>query len=130
MQWTVELSGSDGYAVVTTSGKFEVDDHLRMIEDIVGRPGWRPGTDVLFDHRGLSFDEANLRAMYQASSNHLRNDARIGAGKAAILMRSLADYGRGRQFELMTTERVAATLSVFLDEAEALDWLAGQRVMV
>jgi hypothetical protein len=126
MQWTVQLPETDGYAVVTTSGKFEVDDHLRMIEDIVGRPGWRPGTDVLFDHRGLSFGEANLGVMYQASSNHLRNDARIGAGKAAILVRSLADYGRGRQFELMTAERVAATLCVFLDDAEALDWLAGQ----
>jgi hypothetical protein len=135
MHWTVELPGSGGYAIVTTSGKFEADDHLRMIEDIVGRPGWRPGTDVLFDHRGLSFDEADLRAMYQASGNHLRNDARIGDGKAAILMRSVADYGRARQFELMTAERVAATLCIFLDEAEALDWLArqtvdGERVMV
>lgn len=99
-----------------------------MIEDIVSRPGWRPGTDVLFDHRGLSFGDADLRAMYQASGNHLQNDARIGSGKAAILMRSLSDYGRGRQFELLTADRASATLAVFLDEAEALDWLAAQTV--
>jgi hypothetical protein len=128
MQWTIDLSGSDEYAVVTTSGRFDVADHLRMIEDIVGRPGWRPGTDVLFDHRGLTFDDADLRAMYQASTNHMRNDARIGSGKAAVLMRSLSDYGRGRQFELMTADRVAATVSVFLNEAEAVDWLACQTV--
>jgi hypothetical protein len=128
MHWTVQLPETDGYAIVATSGTFEVDDHLRMIEDIVGRPGWRPGTDVLFDHRELSFDEANLLAMYQASTNHLRHDARIGDGRAAILVRSLVDYGRGRQFELMTADRVAATLCVFLDEAEAIDWLAGQTV--
>jgi hypothetical protein len=128
MQWTVELPGADGYAVVTTSGTFNAADHLRMIEDIVSRPGWRPGTDVLFDHRGLSFGDADLRAMYQASANHQRNDAHIGSGKAAILMRSLSDYGRGRQFELLTADRASATLCVFLDEAEALDWLAGQTV--
>jgi len=128
MHWTVELSGPDGYAVVTTSGRFDVSDHLRMIEDIVSRPGWRPGTDVLFDHRALSFGDADLRAMYQASANHVVNDTRIGGGKAAILMRSLSDYGRGRQFELLTADRAAATMCVFLHEAEAVDWLAGQTV--
>ena len=128
MQWKVELPGTDGHAVVTTSGTFNVTDHLRMIEDIVSRPGWRPGTDVLFDHRGLSFGDADLRAMYEASTNHQRNDARIGSGKAAVLMRSLSDYGRARQFELLMADRASASVRVFLDEAEALDWLAGQTV--
>jgi hypothetical protein len=128
MHWTVELPGARGYAIVTTSGTFNVADHLRMIEDIVSRPGWSPGTNVLFDHRALSFGDADLRAMYQASANHQVNDARIGSGKAAILMRSLSDYGRGRQFELLTADRASATLCVFLDETEALDWLAGQAV--
>jgi hypothetical protein len=128
MHWTVDLSRAKGYAIVTTAGAFDVGDHLRMIEDIVGRPGWSPGTDVLFDHRGLSFDDADLRAMYQASANHQVNDARIGNGKAAILMRSLSDYGRGRQFELLTADRTSATSRIFLDEAEALEWLSGQTV--
>jgi hypothetical protein len=124
MHWIVELPGVDGYAVVTTSGTFDVADHLRMIEDIVSRPGWRPGTDVLFDHRGLEFGDAGFRAMQQAGGNHLGNDARIGNGKAALLMRSPVDYGRGRQFELMMEDQVAASLCIFLDEAEARAWLA------
>lgn len=128
MDWIVELPGADAYATVTTSGTFNVADHLRMIEEIVGRPDWRPGTDVLFDHRSLSFDDANLAAMYQAATNHLRNDARIGSGKAAILMRSPSDFGRGRQFEMLTDGRISATLRVFLAESEALEWLAGQTV--
>ncbi|HYH78269.1 MAG TPA: hypothetical protein VEX86_00680 [Longimicrobium sp.] len=128
MNWTVQLPETAGYAVVTTSGTFTAADHLRMVEDIVGRPGWRPGTDVLFDHRGLDFSDADLRAMYEAGTNHMGNDSRIGGGKAAILMRSLSDYGRGRQFELMMGDRISATLHVFLDEAEAVAWLAGQTV--
>jgi hypothetical protein len=63
--------------------------------------------------------------MYQGGDNHLRNDEHIGDGRAAILVRSLSDYGRGRQFELLTQGRVSATMRVFLDEAEARDWLAG-----
>jgi len=125
MDWTVELPGSDGYAVVTTSGAFDVSDHLRMIQDITTRPGWQPGMDVLFDHRALALGEADLRAMYEAGDNHRRNDERIGDGRAAILVRSLSDYGRGRQFELLTAGRVSATMNVFMDEAEAREWLAG-----
>jgi len=127
MRWTVELPGADGYALVTTSGVFDVSDHVEMIRDIVTRPGWRPGMDVLFDHRALDFGDADLRAMYQAGDNHLRHDERIGDGRAAILVRSLSDYGRGRQFELLTEGRVAATMRVFMDEAEARDWLAARQ---
>lgn len=39
-------------------------------------------------------------------------------------MRSPSDYGRGRQFELMMEDRISASLCIFLDEAEARDWLA------
>ena len=124
MRWTVELPGADGYGVVTTSGVFDAAGHERMVEDITTRPGWRPGMDVLFDHRALDFSEADLRAIYLASGNHLRNDERIGDGRAAVLVRSLHDYGRGRQFELLTEGRVSATMRVFMDEAEARDWLA------
>lgn len=127
MHWTVELpTAADGYATVTTSGSFNVVDHRRMIDDIVGRPDWRPGTDALFDHRNLSFDQADLSTMYQAATNHLNEDARIGSGKAAIVMRSLGDFARGRQFEMLTEGRISATLHVFLDEAEAREWLAGR----
>lgn len=128
MHWTVEPPGAEDYAIVTTSGTFSVTDHLRMIDDVVSRPWWRPGTHVLFDHRGFNFGDADLRSMYEASSNHLQNDSRIGDGKAAILVRSLSDFGRGRQFEQLTEGRVSATMHVFLDEAEARDWLAGQTV--
>jgi hypothetical protein len=124
MQWTVELPGDEGYGVVTTAGVFNVSDHARMIHDIVTRPGWRPGSDMLFDHRALDFSGADLRAIYQAGDNHLRNDEAIGSGRAAILVRSLNDYGRGRHFEVLTKGRVSATLHVFLDEAEARGWLA------
>lgn len=124
MRWAVELPEAEGYGVVTTSGVFDASGHARMIEDITTRPGWRPGMDMLFDHRALDFSEADLRAIYLASGNHQRNDERIGDGRAAVLVRSLNDYGRGRQFELLTEGRVSATMRVFMDEAEAREWLA------
>lgn len=128
MRWTVEPGGEGGFVVVATSGKFDVSDHLRMIEDILTRPYWVPGTPVLFDHRQLDFGDAGFESMEEAGANHLTNDARIGDGKAAILMSSPVDFGRGRQFELLTEGHVSAKIRIFRDEAQAVAWLTGKTV--
>lgn len=123
MEWTIEQASGTDYVVVTTRGAFAADDHRRMVRDIISRDFWRPGMAVLFDHRALDFGDTGYAEMRQAAENHLSNDICIGEGKAAILMKSLADYGRGRQFQLLTEGQVAAKLQVFLDEAQALRWL-------
>lgn len=61
--------------------------------------------------------------MRAAAENHVAHDERIGTGRAAVLMKAPADYGRGRQFELLTEGRISATMRIFLDEAEAIAWL-------
>lgn len=121
MEWTVE--DRTDHVVVTTRGTFNVAEHRRMVEDIVSRAFWRPGAAVLFDHRELSFGDSGYAQMMEARENHLENNARIGDGKAAIVMGTRADFGRGRQFELLTDGRVDARLHVFLDPEEALVWL-------
>lgn len=121
MEWTVEQRPD--FVVVTTQGPFDVNDHRRMVEDIVSRDFWHPGLSVFFDHRLLDFGWSGFSAIRQAVENHSANDERIGDGKAAILMKSLADYGRGRQFELLTEGQVGAKLRIFRDESEALRWL-------
>ncbi len=126
MEWMVEHRAAQDFAIVTTRGEFALHDHVRMIEDIVSQPFWRPGMAVLFDHRALDFGASGLATMRQASENHVANDARIGRGRAAVLMKTPADYGRGRQFEMLTDGRVGATVQIFLDETEALRWLLAE----
>jgi hypothetical protein len=94
-----------------------------MIEDLVSRPGWRPGTAALFDCRQVRFGDIGFNEVLEATSIHVSNDALIGNGKSAILMKSSADYGVGRQFQNVTGGRVSAQIRIFLDEAEALAWL-------
>ena len=123
MEWTVEREREAGFVRVVTSGEFTVDGHRGMIEDIITRPFWRPGTDVLFDHRQLDMSRANFRAMEQASESHMHNGDRIGDGKAAIVVRSQVDYGSARQFEMLTENHVNARLRVFMDAGEAERWI-------
>ncbi len=38
-------------------------------------------------------------------------------------MNSLSDYARGRQFELLTDDKVSTDIEIFMDEEKALSWL-------
>lgn len=123
MNCTVEKIESSSYVRVITSGVFSVEGQLNMIEFIISRDFWRPGLDVLFDHRQLDFGTTDVSLMREAGNNHIKNDDKIGDGKAAILMKSLPDFARGRQFELLTESKVTAKMKIFKDEEEAIKWL-------
>lgn len=123
MKWTVEYKEKGRYVRVVTGGVFNVDDHGKMTEDILSREFWTPGMNVLFDHRKLDFGDTGFEAMREASQTHVKNDARIGDGRSAILMKSVSDFGLARQFEMLTDEQISADLHVFLDEKQALRWL-------
>jgi hypothetical protein len=123
MDWTFEFRLREGYVRIVTRGDFNVTDHQTMVESLLSDPKWRPGTPTLHDHRRLRFQDIGFNEMLEAKSIHVSNDARIGNGKAASLMRANGDFGIGRQYEILTTGRVSAQVRTFEDEAEAVAWL-------
>ena len=124
MNWTVEIVEKKNYFKIILEGEFNVGDHLHMIEDVISRQIWTAGMNVLLDSRKVDYSKTDAGIMKQAGENMSKFDAQIGEGKAAILMGSLPSFGKGRQFELMTEEKVSANVSVFLDETRALKWLS------
>jgi hypothetical protein len=123
MNWTIEYIKNPNFVKIVTEGDFSVSDHLEMIKDITSQKFWKPGTDTFFDNRKLEFNETTVELMKKVSENHKEYEAQIGDGKAAILMKSLEDYLRGRQFALLTSPQASAKMNIFMDEAEALKWL-------
>jgi len=123
MYWTVENIADKHFVKVVTMGDFTAADHQRMTEDILSQKFWKPGMNVLFDHRNLNFGVTSVPLMKEIGNTHIENDAQIGNGKAAILMKSLPDFARGRQFEVITEGKIAANIQVFRDEKKALAWL-------
>ncbi len=123
MEWTLVFGEWCGAAVVRTRGVFDVADHRRMVAEIVAHDEWRPGQPILFDHRQLSFEGARYADMLNARDNHVAHEGRIGSARSAILMKSAADYGIGRQFQNLAAGHLSAELQVFTDEALAREWL-------
>ena len=123
MKWRIEYSTDRKFVRVNLEGKFSVEGHLAMIEDILAQDFWRPGMSVLFDNRRVDYGDSSFEVMTRASRNQTVHDERIGHGKAALLMKSVSDFGLGRQYEIITDEKVSANVHIFLDENQALRWL-------
>lgn len=123
MNWTIENIEDKNFVKVIADGAFDADAHLEMLKDLVARRFWKPGTAVLIDFRGVETAGVSLEDIRQASGNRQQIDDRLGDGKSAYLMKSLADFARGRQFQLLTEDKVASALCIFMDEDKALNWL-------
>jgi hypothetical protein len=123
MKWSAEYIPDKHYVCIVAEGDFTVEGQLQMMEDVAARDYWQPGMNILCDFRKLEFNPDSLPVIREVSVNRLKKDAQIGNGKSALLMNSLADYGRGRQYQLLVESKVSAHHRVFTDEKAALDWL-------
>ncbi|HEX8248904.1 MAG TPA: hypothetical protein VF599_12070 [Pyrinomonadaceae bacterium] len=115
MNWTIEYIEEGNFVRATPEGLFNHDDHRRMIDDIVSREFWKQGMSALFDNRKLEYGATTAQLMKGAGANHLEYNARIGDGKAVLLMKSTPDFMRGRQYEIITEGKVSAKVGIFQD---------------
>ena len=123
MEWIIEYVEAGNYFRVIGVGLFSIDRHFQMFDDIVSHDRWKPGMPLLFDNRQMDFTGIDFTVVRQASSNYERIADRIGNVKSAMLMKSISDFGTGRQFEMMSVDKGTGEMSVFIDEEEALSWL-------
>ena len=123
MNWTIEKNENKNFFKIVTEGLFSVEDHQRMIVEITSRADWKPGMNAFFDNRKLDFSRSDISIMREAANNHVQNDPLIGNGRSAILMKTTTDFARGRQFEILTDNKISTFLRIFSDEAKALEWL-------
>ena len=123
MKWTIENVEPLNIVIIKAEGELIVGGHLEMFKDIISQDFWKPGKNILFDYRKFEFDGTDIPLIKRLSNHRRKYDAEIGDGKSALLMKSLADYARGRQIELMTTYEIQGDLRIFMEEDKAIEWL-------
>lgn len=123
MYWSVEYVKDCRFVRVVVKGIYNIDDHMGMLEDIVTRDFWKPGMNLLIDDSRLDFRQTNLEQLREAGKKRIKLDARVGGGKTAVLVGSLTDFARVRQYELITSGKVSTKMDVFKDENKAVEWL-------
>lgn len=126
LSWTIEYTEEDQrrrFVKVIERGTYNVEDHMRMLEDITSRDFWKPGTNILLDESNLNYQGTTLEQLREAAARRVLMDARIGDGKTAAVMSTITDFVRARQYELITDGKVSAKIKIFRNEQEALKWL-------
>lgn len=123
MNWTIEFVEEDYFVRVVVSGIYNLKDHMLMLEDVAARDFWKPGMNLLIDDRNLDFQSTSLEELREAGRRRAKMDALIGAGKTAVLVSRLFDFGRARQYELITSGKVSTKMDVFKDADKAIRWL-------
>ena len=126
MDWTIEYIEDKHYVRVNSEGKFNLQDHQRKIEEIVSKDYWKPGMNILFDCTQVDFTGRDLEDVRKVVSDYANKKDLIGHGKIAMLMKSLTNFARGRQFQILTEDKISADVGIFLDENQSLDWLERQ----
>lgn len=123
MSWTVEYVKDKRFVKVVIRGIYNLEDHMRMLKDVAAHESWKPGMNLLIDDRKLDFQSTSLEELREAGRRRVELDPLIGGGKTAVLVDSLADFARVRQFQLITNGKVSTKIDIFKKEAEALTWL-------
>lgn len=123
MNWNIEYIPDGKFVKVDMKGNFHPEEVEVMADEMFAQPFWRPGINVLLDHLELDFGVTDVETWRGLSELHVRNNAKFGETKLALLMKSLPDYARGRQYELLAEPKVSARIRVFQNEAEAVEWL-------
>lgn len=123
MNWTIEHIAEDNYVKIAVEGIFSIEEHAGCFKKLFSSPFWKPGMNLLYDNRNFDFTQMNFDKVKSGSNNYQKMRRDLGEGKMALLMRTPLGFGVGRQFGLISEDKIGREICIFMDEKEAIDWL-------
>ena len=123
MKWTIGKIENELFIRITLTGDFDINDFYELFGALFARAYGRARLHLVFDDSMLNLGETNYELIRLASDCYSRHYSHIGDGKIAMLMKSVPDFGRGRQFQMITEGQAPANINIFMDEAKAVIWL-------
>lgn len=126
MDWTIQFGLDDPAAVtVTLSGRAELPDFRRMLDELVEHEGFRPGTPILFDDTALDATEFPNHQIRALGEHFADLGDRLGPSPTAIVVGDQLTFGLARMFEHYAS-LAPARVRVFSVRDEAVAWLSAR----
>jgi hypothetical protein len=121
--FTYTIDGTRGFVSIVASGKITKADALATFDEIIADPDFRPGMQILSDHREL--DTVVSSAFVKAWINRIAERGELFSGsRAALVESSIVRYGMARMASILA-EATPLELRVFRDVDQARRWLEG-----
>ncbi len=124
MMHHIEIDSRGTTFTITTAGQGNVEGIIAFLDAIVAHPQWRPGLNILLDHRRLDIAPITVEGIDRVSGYFQTLSPQLGDGKIALVMNRDIDFGIARAWELVTREYVDMEIGVFRSIEEARHWLA------
>lgn len=123
MRHRLQVDEATGLFVVTTEGDATVEGIIAFLDDIIAHPLWKPGMDILLDHRALSVLNINPRGVEKVSDYFAGISEALGNGKIALVMNKDVDFGITRAWEILTSDRTSMRINVLRSLDAAREWV-------
>lgn len=119
----VEVNGDSSEFIIKTEGDGTVEGIVAFLKDIISHPEWKPGHNILLDHRDLRIDKITVADIEEVSKYFISIGNELGTGKIALIMKRDIDFGIARAWELATELDVDIKIRVFRKIEDANNWL-------
>ena len=124
MEHTITFDSNNGQFNIKTRGDGDVTSVVAFFKNIITHPEWKPGLNILMDHRELKIDTLEMAGIQSISRRFKKIGPKLGDGKLALVMKRDIDFGLARTWEILTAEAVDIAIEVFRSMDEASRWLA------
>ena len=126
MDYTIEYSD---FFYVQTENIFNIDDFIKLADDLLNHEQWQPGASCIFDYRKTSFEQIGADDLITAGQKHLVLNERIGPGKSALVFDRFLDFGKGRIYQNHYQNDFQSTVLITMDIEEALNWIRKEHLI-
>ncbi len=109
------------------TGELTPDEVLESQQELYGNGDHDPAIAVLWDCRDAKATNLSFTDMSELVQRSKPLWSTMGTGRTAILTGSIADYGMGRMYELLS-EQMPREVRAFQRYDEALTWLKEPRL--
>ncbi|MBU4262466.1 MAG: hypothetical protein KKC76_11445 [Proteobacteria bacterium] len=123
MKHTLEVSENGLFFTIITEGDGDVEGIIAFLKDIISHPQWKPGNNILLDHRALKIDAITVSGIEDVSEYFKSIADKLGNGKVALVMNRDIDFGIARSWEIITGDDVDINVFVFRELEKAINWL-------
>ena len=112
MDWNL-IFRDDAILEINYAGKFSNDSFLRVFEQIILDPRWKPGIPILADFREVDFNDVQFGDVLVSVNMHSQFDDYIGENKFAATYSNDNGLRLGQLYKGISSFIVKSKISTF-----------------
>ena len=128
MHHEITFDKTETFVTIRTSGELTFEGHRLFLDELIAHPEWKPGTDVLVDHRAASLAAITLDDIKSISLLVKLSNEYIGSGgRCAIILSDNAEFTKVAMWKVITAQAVGFKIEYFDSFEDGKKWLCEGR---